>query len=348
MGFIPTFNEPIDADLLLKTVDQHYCWQVLLGHSAALGEYFKSPFRNDKNGRCFLDYAPDGNILCKDFSRREFIHLTAAVQKKLNLDYVGALKWIKATDGCTGSLSRNQKSFQKRKQFTFYLDFEPHTDSEGNSCFVAADAEYWAPRFISMEELKEDNVFSVSYFICNSKKNPDVLTRHKVFGRCYAYVVNSKCKLQFVDQPDKEKRFLSVLSETDIGGLEHLPLSDHTLFITKSYKEHRHFRNIGYNAIWVQGESMTINSELITQLGKRFDQIIIFYDNDIPGQEGAVNLSNKINSFFPKKSSYAWLKDYNDPDDLIMDKKSLKAFDEEIKIMLPYAKKRAAQSIGNT
>jgi DNA primase len=52
---------------------------------------------------------------------------------------------------------------------------------------------------------------------------------------------------------------------------------------------------LGYNAIAPCGENTPIPSSIIQNLKERFNKIIILYDNDEPGMNGAKKLANEYN-----------------------------------------------------
>jgi DNA primase len=79
----------------------------------------------------------------------------------------------------------------------------------------------------------------------------------------------------------EEYRF--VTSFRGIQGEKQLPKTHEWLIITKSLKDVMLFRRYGIPAIALQGEANVPDNDLIDKFGKRFEKIIMFYDNDKQG-----------------------------------------------------------------
>ena len=71
---------------------------------------------------------------------------------------------------------------------------------------------------------------------------------------------------------------------------------------------------------------MIPSDDILYNLVKRFDKVIVFYDNDDTGIVASQNISDKINMYFPQKASPLWLPEWlnpqgiTDPSDFIKSK----------------------------
>jgi 5S rRNA maturation endonuclease (ribonuclease M5) len=321
--------EYVIASELLQSLDQLYCWRSLLGYDIKLGDKILSPFRIDNNPNCILRYAPDGNILFSDLSRGDHVSIIEAVKRLKNLSYIESLNYLSTLK--TNKIYHNPPKYKNQ----FRIIICPYIDKEKNPIYFKKDKEYWSKRLISSNNLKEDLVYRVKKFKCNSKKNPYVFTEHILNELCYSYIVNNKIKLHFVETTDKSKRFISECGENEIGNLDNLPLYGNSLIISKSYKECRIIRNINYNAIWVQGESIDIPKNIKINLLKRFKNIFILYDNDESGYLNAKKLKDKFNKIIPDSTFSGNVTKYNDLDDFMVDKQSYSKLEFEIKKIFP-------------
>ena len=91
----------------------------------------------------------------------------------------------------------------------------------------------------------------------------------------------------------KYKWLFSGGAANDIEGFDQLPLIGDRLILTKSLKDCMCYNVIGYPAISLQGEANKLEQDLVTKLLKRFNEIIINYDNDEAGHKGAKRISDQ-------------------------------------------------------
>ena len=167
-----------------------------------------------------------------------------------------------------------------------------------------------------------DKVFAVQkYKLLNTKKG-DVISRCYDIGYAYTEFKDSKKKLYFPYREGKLK-FVTSCTKNDVGGIKHLPPFGKQLIITKSYKDYRVLLNNGKNVIWFQNEGMFPDIEILLSIVKRFEQVIVFFDNDVQGILSSQKLVDIINSYFPSKANALWLSEslirfgITDPSDLI-------------------------------
>src|SRR4029077_4179226 len=84
--------------------------------------------------------------------------------------------------------------------------------------------------------------------------------------------------------------------ENDVGNYNNLPPEGELLIITKSYKDHRVLRNVGYNnVIWFQNEGCIPDRWILNNLVRRFKRIIVLFDSDYSGTMAAIKLCNILN-----------------------------------------------------
>lgn len=308
----------LDVQDVLSSIDQLYCWGHIIGRSVELEEPICNPFRSDNTPGCWLDKF-NNLIILVDFASKEFngMSIIEATKRKYNLSFKNALyKLLELSNVSLSTLKRTPSNFKNRQfsNFTFKISILPYHNSDGEVCFLKRDAVYWKKRYVSSANLVEDQVYSVKSYITNSKKSPNINRIRVPNTLCYAYTVNNKYKLYM----PLVKQFISQLTENDIGGYDLLPEKGDLLIITKSYKDYRVIKNLGYNVIWVQGEIMEIPEYYIQELSNRFTQILFIYDNDSTGIINAQDRVSTFNSYFPNKAFYGYLRDFKDPDELIV------------------------------
>jgi hypothetical protein len=151
-----------------------------------------------------------------------------------------------------------------------------------------ADTAYWAIIGVTLKQLVRDGVNAINaYLYKKNDKRVKVLTA----PLCYCIPVGDKYKIY---SPFGSKKFFTNCQNDDVGNLRELPDTGDILLITKSYKDCRILRNLGYFSIWVQSETMFPNPILLLQLCLRFTRIIILFDNDRAGYLGAKQLQERI------------------------------------------------------
>ena len=315
----------INQNIILDYVSQEEIFQLVFGYLPEEYIYVTSPFRTDRNPGCwfeksssysgklrFIDYANDFGKPMDCFD---------AVQKYFQIsNFYLTLEFIynKLIKG-KNRIAEHKISpliIPERKKVSILFDSRK---------FQNRDADHWKRYEISKQNLIDDKVFAVNkYFLINTKIG-DVSSR--CYDICYAYTEfqEGRKKLYFPYREGK-KRFITNCTKNDIGGMHLLPPFGSQLIITKSYKDWRVLVNNGKYAIWFQNEGMIPDDEKLMNIVKKFNKVIVFFDNDNQGITSSNKISDKINSHFPYKSSPLWLpesyiqEDITDPSDLIYQK----------------------------
>lgn len=317
----PSFNEGgfIDLHDLLNRVDQFKCWQHILNQYVNEETKFRNPFREDKRGDCYLQYSY-GMLCLTDYANKEFngMSLIEATKRKFGLSFKQALIKLSEISNITPIYNVNPNSTIKLSysKFDFKLKPVPHTNTMGDSIFLQRDAEFWSKRYISSEDLIEDDVISVKSYYYNTRKTPNnFYIRHLGNTRCYGYKINDKFKLYMPDA----KEFVSTLGINDVGGI--IKSKGNTLFITKSYKDYRVIKNSGCECVWFQSEAMIPEEYILADYILRYKTIIVLYDNDEAGIRGSKILSETLNTLADKTISttaFVPIIGGKDPDDFIV------------------------------
>ena len=102
-------------------------------------------------------------------------------------------------------------------------------------------------------------------------------------------------KIYFPLADKKYKWLFSGGSSDDIEGYDQLPWLGDILILTKSLKDCMCYNLIGYPAISLQGEANKLEYEFLNKLYKRFNKIIVNYDNDEQGIKSTNSLVRKYN-----------------------------------------------------
>lgn len=272
-------NQEIEYKDLLNS-NQLHIWWWLLGHSIEVGEHFCNPFRLDDHPGCWLKWK--GNYLrLQDYADKEYHNLSIfdATIKKYSLSFKDCL--IKIVNEC--NIDVKEKSFQPLKK---KISVKNNQISIIQGKWTNLAKQYWKPLDITKNQLIEDKVVFTDRIIVNG-------IMKQVSNPTFTYWFKSgNCKIH---QPLGTMKWFTNININDIGNLENLPLTGDNLIITKSYKDHRIIKNLGYNCIWLNNEGMGIPDTIIKDLKLRFRNIYILFDNDKAGIKASKKLCKLYN-----------------------------------------------------
>ena len=174
--------------------------------------------------------------------------------------------------------------------------------------FTQRDINYWQQFGISVPTLNKFNVFSSKYFLCNRI----VSGIYKETNPMYAYKVNDKFKI-YRPLNSKYTKWRTNLTTSDVQGFAQLPSGNRQLLIiTKSLKDVMVLHEMGIDAVSPSSETTFIPDEMLDELKKKYNNILILYDRDKTGMMKAREYSKKYNlhAFFVNKKFAA--KDISD------------------------------------
>jgi len=291
------YEEHIDLTpgQILQKVPQERIFELILQQPFSFTARYKSPLREDSNPDCRFESRPDGTILWVDFGDLP-THRTCF---RMMMDYTGvSLERVIHILCSTFNLSTDAADYPD-SPISFFEDTTNHKQRAEiiytKREYSKKDILYWSKFIIRPEHLLEDNVFAVSrYYINNPSKEKPV--SFSPVGLCYAIDFLDAVKIY---QPHSLKyKWISNCNKNHIGNYDNLPATGNTLIITKSYKDHRVFRNIGldeaYSVVWFQNEGIIPSEDILRVLAWRFSYIVVFFDSDEPGIKAGLELKAKL------------------------------------------------------
>jgi len=232
---------------------------------------FCSPLRNDKRPTCNFYRDNKNRLVYRDWATNHYFDAIGYVMWKYGISYGHALQRIhedmilrnpgsKPIKGTTVRITKKQPSRIRIKKRNY----------------SQWDENYWRQYGLSSKVLDFYNVYAVERAWLNDE--PFYLYDHN--DPCFAYRFGyEEYKLYF---PMREQhRFIS--STKRIQGINQLPQTADWLVITKSLKDVMLLHRFGIAAIAMQGEAIIPDNELIEKFTGRFQNIVMFYDNDERG-----------------------------------------------------------------
>ena len=269
-------NEILHTDVILDKISEYDIFRYYCSVFTELNKKFCSELREDRRpSASIVNY--NGNLLYKDFGYPDHtFNCFGYVQFKYGITFTEALITISndfnlrlaSTNGViqskTPTLYGNQivdkkVTIIKIKSRNWNLD----------------DVKFWKPFNIGKQILRIFVVKPISYYWINEN-------RFKVKTPTYAFRFNNKFKIYAPYETDN--KWFSNTSKEVIQGYNQLPESGDVLFITSSLKDIMCLYAMELRGIAFQSEMQMPSRSQMQMLQTRFKRIIIFYDNDSPGQ----------------------------------------------------------------
>lgn len=315
----------IDIDNILKYVSEEQIFELVFGYQPVEFNRVVSPFRKDKTPGCWFQYYPSGKLKFVDFGTTVVIK----GRRMINMDCFDAVQVYYKLPNLFQTLNFIKKHLidgkelkekpvsvniaKEKKDVEIFIEVRNFEDR---------DRRYFSKYEITKQNLIDDNVFPVKRIKVLNTKFGDY--SNPVFDLCYAHTdfPKGRKKLHRPEQKGKH-RFLSNCRQDDIYGYKYLPESGQKLIITKSYKDFRVLKNRGLTVIGFQNEGMIPSDEVLLDILRRFESVIVFFDNDATGISEGERVTNYINFHFPGLCRQVYINPelfaygISDPSDLI-------------------------------
>jgi len=240
----------------------------------------RNPFRNDDNPTCGFYYGSTGSLYLHDFATDEHMDCITVVKKKYNLSYYKAVQLIQIE---SNNFQNNETNLAETKKLEY---------------IAGGSHDYFLKLGISQKTLDKYKVTHARALYINE----DLYWRATPQNPIFIYNFPSrKFKAYRPLSKDKDRKWKSNCSNADIGGYLQLPKAGNILIITSSLKDVMVLHEMGYAAIAFNSEAIATRGEsgkdiesLITELKTRFNEVILFLDNDPAGLEYAKKVSRRF------------------------------------------------------
>jgi len=277
----------VTKELLLNKNPEEYYFEYYLGIPVKKG-LFISPeiIRIDHKPTCSFYKNSKGTLIYHDFTGIMF-------------DFVGCVMYIyKCSYYKALRIIANDIGLIEIKDYNKHIQKLEYTGSKIKNTekskiqveikeFSKKELDWWNSFGISKNTLLKFKVYSIksvflngNYFISSEENSP-------IYG--YFGGLNSdEDELWRIYMPTKRNyRFLSNWSNTMYQGSKQLGKYKDCCIISKSMKDVMSLFELGFSAIAPTSETVIINKNKYEKLKKNFSEILIFYDNDLPGVKGA-------------------------------------------------------------
>lgn len=246
------------------------------GSELAYDKLMFSPFREERTPSFSIIKYPN-TIHWKDWGTGKGGDSFTFVQEIYKCSFYEALKHI-SQDLLSGEhvpiIVKEHKKKEKK-----LLEYEEQS-------FSLIDYNFWKSFGISISTLIKYNVVAAKYVWIDKR----LVKEYRASSPVYVYKDEKKVYCPF---EKKEKKWLHFGTKNTVEGINMLPIFGNKLIISKSLKDTMLLYELGYNAVSFAGENTLPDQETQDNLYKRFNEKIIFYDNDDPGIKAAKKLHYK-------------------------------------------------------
>jgi DNA primase len=306
---------PLRPERLLEKISEYDIFRYYMPRSNwQLNVVTLSPFRNernpsfiigDKHGRLtFIDFGDTSKRgSCFDFVRMLF---------NINLDE--ALKMIDRDLGLGMTRSTNTEEYkriiseykQPIKMSKTYTNIQVTVKR-----FTNEELAYWAQYHISEDELKANNVYSISKVYLNKQLFPAPLDELR-----FGYLYDDRWKIYRPHAKDKRSKWVpNNVPITAMDGKEDIKQCD-VAFINKSKKDYMVMKKIFPCSCAVQNEGLgCFSPENVEYIKSNSASQILSFDSDITGVENSQQITQMFDFDYcnvPKKYLAEGIKDWAD------------------------------------
>lgn len=299
---------------ILERVSEKEIYEYYLNHQIEEGKLYKCPFHEDNSPSLGFKLMPSTVLIHRCFGCGERGNAIGFVSKLFNRSYNDTLRLISRDLNLTEVVGDPVRSPQViKKQSTGFTESNTQIFPVFQS-FQKIDFYYWKDYYIPLTLLREYDIEACKQVFIKTRENKLVLfAEYSKTNPIYCYKIDNACKIYRPLNPTKVGKWLSTTKTEDIQGMKQLPNQGKLLIITSSMKDLLVLKILGYDAIALGGEGNRIPAKILDYLKACFEDIIIFYDNDIPGIKYAERLSSDIDSdymYIPEE--YKSTKDISD------------------------------------
>lgn len=284
------YSPKITREFLLSKNNQETYMAYYLGFPIDK-KLHKNPLRADNKVTCAFFKGKSGILYFKDFATGDCLSFESVVMTKYSCSYPQALNIIARDFGyIKGSnqvkVIKIQPKFEGTKQSFIQVEIKD---------FNEAELKWWHSYGITSKILNKFKVFSCKTVFLNGIVHSQSTQHSPIYGYYFGKKENiEQWKIYFPKR--KDFRFLGNISSKTLQGYKQLPKKGKLLVITKSMKDVMALCAYGISAIAPNSETLFVSDDVLEELKNRFENIVVWYDNDLPG----ISNMNKIKKAHPE------------------------------------------------
>lgn len=303
-----SINPDLTLTNLLNRVNQEDVFKTYCLGFKGVNTKFNSEFRKDSNPSCSV-YAYKGKLYYKDFGEVAApVDCVGYVQRKFHTDLPGALQIINR-DFNLGLGIGFQSANHTKGVYTIKSKDKLTVDEKKTDIqieirkFNKADEAYWGSYGITKSTLALYHVFPISWFSVNGK-----WFKADSLAYCFHYYKYNGQHLVKIYQPRKKGfgKWISNTNTTVVQGEGILAKKGELLIVTKSLKDVMILRELNYESIAPNSETILLPFSYFEKQIKRFKRKFVLFDYDNGGIAGANRYCDK----WGKHLDFIWIPSY--------------------------------------
>lgn len=269
-----------------ESIDEELVYSYYLGYQISLTKSFISPFTI--NGRTektpsFKFFIKNNKIKFRCFSSGVSGDCIDLVKRMYGLSYGDSLDKIKRDlyySTSIDSIRMQNINVPANELIQIGRDEKKSSKIEVVTReFNSLDIGYWIQSGLTLDDLKEFDVKACEEVWLEDR----IWYEYREKDPCYRYRISDQYKVYCPLRKGRGK-WLSNATKKNVQGLRFLPEKGEFLVITKSYKDIMVLKKyFNVCSIALSSESSKFTTEMVDYFYSRFDNIVIFYDNDEPG-----------------------------------------------------------------
>ena len=289
-----TQKDDLIVENIFKKIDDYAIFKNYCTNFNKVGEYFKSELRKDTNPSCVINYY-NGRLWYRDFGDSESLDCFSYIMKKYNMTFMEAL----GTVNLDFNLGLRQEIIVPSLNYIGLPDIRSRVNPinrREKSIRVKAvswnvnNIRYWEEYGITKKILKYYNVEPIIWYTINN-----IRIQAEEFTYSYFLGTHNGMYIYKIYAPFSESKWISNAKADIYSGYSQLPLYGKLLIITKSLKDVMVLAQLKIPSIAPQSESNIIKEEFMALLKRRFESVIMFYDNDKTGRINSTKACDKFN-----------------------------------------------------
>lgn len=286
-----SFQPKITKELILSRFSEEQLMEYYL-HIPVKKGLFRSPLRRDKQPTCSFYRNKSGTLIFKDFATGQHLNVFDVVQSIFRCDYFEALRIIANDFGIVrdnalhrnpGKINLNPIKIKDKEISKIQIEIQEFTDNE---------LKWWGRYGITRDILRRFDVYSCKHVFLNDQLFAESQQHCPIFGyygKKYQSLELWRCYF-----PKRTSfRFITNWPSKKIQGYDQLPKKGKLLVITKSMKDSMCLYSCGITACAPNSENLFISDNVLEDLKSRFENIVVFYDNDRPGLYNMAKIRRK-------------------------------------------------------
>jgi 5S rRNA maturation endonuclease (ribonuclease M5) len=293
-----------NIDFILSKISEYDIYRYYIGYDFRLGKTIHSPFRRDSTPSFSVIPTVSGRLKHKDFGDLGYSgDCVEFVMQLFGITFKEAIDKIIEDFGLYQD-EINFKFKQPKKE-----DFKIHKKliQVVSKKFTQEELHYWAQFGITLDELKDNRIYSVSKLYIDKV----YISNRDNFMR-FAYIFDDEHVKIYTPHATKENKFITNAPIDLMSGLDKLGKGS-TVVVTKSKKDEIVLRKFVTNVCSVQAENIkAINDDNIKLLKSKYDNIIINFDSDEPGVKACTYYNKYDFDYINVPKKYKPIKDFSD------------------------------------